>query len=110
MFRVGLLIRAIPSILAELVALCWYSYRTGDRRMAAAALIWLSSTTALVAFTVAAVLTAVQGGEVQLRGPALAASVPIAMWIARELIGIVLLLAGRLLALFGQGPADARYG
>lgn len=106
MFRAGLLIRAIPSILAELVALCWYSYRTGDRQMAAAALVWLTSTTALVAFTLSAVVTAINGGEVQLRGPALAASVPIAMWVAREVIGALLLIVGRVLALFGRDPVD----
>lgn len=107
MFRAGLLIRSLPSILAELVSLCWYSYRTGRREMAAAALIWLTSTAALISFTVSGILTAIRGGEVQLVGPVIAASVPIAMWIARELLGALMLVAGRILALFGRDQVDA---
>lgn len=104
MFRAGVLLRALPSILGELVSLVWYSYRTGDRRTAAAALIWLASTVALVSLSMNAVLTAVNGGEVQLRGPVIAAAIPIAMWVARELLSVLLMAIGWCLALFGRDP------
>jgi hypothetical protein len=107
-FRVVTLFRALPSILAELVSLVWYAYRTGDRGMAAAALVWLSTTLVLAALAMSSVMTALRGGEVQLRGVALVAAVPIAMWVARELIGILLALAGRIIALLGPDPLDAR--
>ena len=107
MFRAGLLIRSLPSILAELVSVCWYSYRTGRSEIAAPALIWLTSTVALLSFPASAILTPIRGGEVQLLGPVIAASVPIAMWIARELLSILMLLAGCILALLGRDPVDA---
>jgi uncharacterized integral membrane protein len=106
-FTIGVLLRALPSIVAELVSLVWYAYRTGDRSMAGAALVWLVSTLALFAFLVSGVLTAINGGEVEVKGPMLAASLPIAMWLARELVTGVLTLVGRVLALFGRDPLDA---
>ncbi len=108
MFRAGLLLRALPSILAELVGLVWYGYRSGNRAAAAAALTWLATTVALLAFAIDAVLSVLTGGEVQLRGPFLVASLPIAIWLARELMGILMLVVGWLISLFG--PERARIG
>ncbi len=107
MFTVGILLRALPSIVAELVSLVWYAYRTGDRGMAGAALVWLTSTVTLVGFLMAGVVSAINGGEVHLRGPILVASLPVSMWLARELVAALLAIAGRLLALFGRDPLDA---
>ncbi|MDQ3327872.1 MAG: hypothetical protein M3506_05040 [Chloroflexota bacterium] len=109
MFRIGLLLRALPSILAELVSLIWYAYRTGDRGVAAAALVWLTSTVALFSFSANALLTALNGGEVQLRAPALIAAVPLSMWLARELLGTLMRLVGWLLALLGADPVESQY-
>ncbi len=109
MFRIGLLLRALPSILAELVSLIWYAYRTGDRGVAAAALVWLTSTVALFSFSANALLTALNGGEVQLRAPALIAAVPLSMWLARELLGTLMRLVGWLLAVFGADPVESQY-
>lgn len=107
MFRVGILLRALPSILGELLSLVWHGYKTGDRRAAAAALLWFVSTVALLSFGVAGVLTALGGGEVQLRGPVVAASLPIAMWLSRELASWFLLAVGWLLSHLLRAPADA---
>ena len=109
MFRLAMLLRALPAILAELVSLIWYAYRTGDRAVAAAALVWLTSTVALFSFAANALLTALNGGEVQLRAPALVAAVPLSMWLAREMLGTVLRLLGWLLAAFGDDPVESRY-
>ncbi len=109
MFRIGLLLRALPAILAELVSLIWYAYRTGDRGVAAAALVWLTSTVALVSFSANALLTALNGGEVHLRAPALIAAVPLSMWLARELLGTLLRVVGWLLAALGSDPMERQY-
>lgn len=95
MYRLGMLLRALPSILAELLSLIWYAYRTGDRRMATAALVWLTCTVTLIAFGLAALVAVFRGGEIHLRGPFLAASLPIAMWIARELVSAALAFVHR---------------
>ena len=108
MFRIVTLVRVLPAILAELVSLVWYAYRTGDRGMAAAALVWLSTTLVLAALAISSVMTVLHGGEVQLRGVALVAALPVSMWGARELIGILMSIAGRIIALFGPDPLDAR--
>ena len=104
MFRIGILLRALPSILGELLSLVWHGYKTGDRR-AAAALVWFVSTVALLSFGVAGILTALGGGEVQLRGPVVAASLPIAMWLSRELASWFLLAVGWLLSHLLRAPA-----
>ncbi len=105
MFRVGLLLRALPSILFELMSLVWYSYRTGDRRMAVVALTWLTSLVLLIGFAASAVVGAVRGEQVELKGTFLAASIPAWMWIARELLALLASLLGRLLSLVGLRPA-----
>lgn len=76
--------------------------------MAGAALVWLTCTVGLVAMLVSGVLTALHGGEVQVRGPLLIASTPISMWLARELIGILMTTVGWLLSLVGHDPLDVR--
>ena len=108
MFRIVTLVRVLPAILAELVSLVWYAYRTGDRSMAAAALVWLSTTLVLAALAISSVMTALHGGEVQLRGVMLVAAIPVSMWVARELIGMLMALVGRIIALVGPDPLDAR--
>ncbi len=108
LYRTGMLFRALPSILAELAALAWYGYRSGDRAAALAALVWLCSTLGLVAFAAHAVLAVLQGEEVQLRGPFLLASLPISMWLARELVSLLMLVAGWLIMLLGRDPVDVR--
>ncbi|MDP9350427.1 MAG: hypothetical protein M3P51_02635 [Chloroflexota bacterium] len=108
MFRVGSIIRALPAIVVELGSLVWYAYRTGDRAMAGAALVWLTCTVGLAAMLVSGTLTVLRGGEVHVRGPLLIASTPIAMWLARELIGILMTAVGWLLSLIGHDPLDAR--
>ncbi len=109
MIRVTSLLRALPSIIVELGSLVWYAYRTGDRGMAAAALVWLTCTLGLAAMLISGALTALQGGEVQVRGPLLIASMPIAMWLARELISSLLTAVGWILALLGRDPLDVTY-
>lgn len=108
MFRLGLLLRALPSIVAELLGLVWYAYRGGDRRMAAAALTWLCSTLALAGFLVNGVLVAAWGGEVHLLGPVILASVPLAIWLANEAMLTVVSLLVRFLELFDD-RVDARF-
>ena len=108
MFRLGLLFRALPSILAELVSLVWYAYRGGDRRMAAAALTWLCATLALSGFLVNGVLVAAWGGEVHIVGPFLVASIPLAVWLANEAITAVVSLLVRFTELFDD-RLDAPY-
>ncbi len=110
MFRLGILIRALPAILGELVGLVWYAYQTGDRRLALAALVWLTSTVTLISLTVNAAMVTVHGGEVNLKGPFIAASVPVAMWVARELVNLILTAVGWMLSLFGTDPVDVMSG
>lgn len=104
MFRIYMLARALPSILKELVSLIWYSYRTGDRRTAGVALIWLVSTLLLIGFAASALASAVQGQPVELTGLFLAASLPVAMWLGHEIVMALMLAIGRLLVMFGQEP------
>lgn len=102
MFRVSLLIRAIPSILYELGDLVWFSYRTGDRKTAATATLWLVSTLFLIGFAIDAIISVIQGKSVELTSLFLVASLPISMWIAREVIIAVLTVVGRIIALSGS--------
>lgn len=103
MFRAGLLVRVLPAIFAELVGLIWYSYRTGDRATAAVAVTWLTALAAAASFAVAALASAVGGDPVPLRFPMIVAAVPASMWLARELVAILLRAAAHVL---GYGPPE----
>jgi hypothetical protein len=98
---IPILVRSLPAILLELVSLIVHSLREGDRGTAFAGSVWLLSTLVFLASGLGALLAVITGGEAQLNGAVLVASIPLAMWLGRELVALLVGLVARVLGWAG---------